>query len=580
MDSDLQQRIERWIDDDIDPNTQQELRDAVAAGNEADLADRMAGPLEFGTAGLRGILGAGPNRMNRAVIIRTAAGLARYLLATDPTVRKRGVVVGHDARRMGRVFAQDTASVLAAHGIKAHLYPDLATTPQVAFATRHLQAAAGVMVTASHNPPEYNGFKVYWDNGAQIIPPHDKGISASIDRVEAARLVPRMPLDQAHDAGLVVDIDEGVTAEYLDSIAALSHHSEGRESLRIVYTAMHGVGCKTAMAALNRRGFRHIHGVAEQIEPDGEFPTVRFPNPEEPGALDLACKLGRETQADLILANDPDADRLAVAAPVADRSRFIQLSGNQVGVLLAHYLLTEDPAPASDRLVVTTIVSSPMLGVIARKLGVRYEETLTGFKWIANRAMQVERETGTRFVFGYEEALGYTIGTAVRDKDGVSAVAVFAELAAYCQSQGRTVLDELERLYRLYGLFVSSQKSLVCKGLDGAQQIRAIMQRLRTTPPASIGADRVLEVRDYLVGQARDADGHVRELSLPSSNVLVFDLENQVRVVARPSGTEPKIKFYFDLCEPVDAKEPFEAAQSRANERLTALETAFLELAQ
>jgi len=572
----LRERAERWIDDDIDEADRTELRAVIASGDQADLADRMAGYLDFGTAGLRGVLGAGSNRMNRAVVVRTTAGLARYLRDQHPGVAQLSVVVGYDARRLSRELAMEAARVLAAAGIVAWLFPRRCTTPQTAFATTYLGAAAGVMVTASHNPPEYNGYKVYWGNGAQIIPPHDKGIAACIDATPGASQVPRLDENEARAQGLLRDVDASVTEAYLRRIAALSLHKEGREGLRIVYTPLHGTGFETAYSALRQAGFSEIHPVPQQVDPDGRFPTVRYPNPEEEGALDLAFSLAQSTHADLVIANDPDADRLSVAVP-RPGGGYQQLSGNQVGVLLAYYALTEQPDPPADRLVVTTIVSSPMLGVIASDLGVRYAETLTGFKWIANRAMQIEAETGARFVAGYEEALGYTMGTIVRDKDGVSAAAVFAELVAWYRAQGKTVLEQLEWLYRKYGLFLSKQASLWHRGAGGAERIEGIMAGLRANPPEQIGNLRVEAVRDYRTGLRRLAHGAVTRIDMPSSNVLAFDLEGGNRAVARPSGTEPKIKFYFDVREPVAPSEPLSAAVQRAERRIEELRWALIQ---
>ena len=571
------ERAKRWAENDIDPEARDELLELVRRGQDADVEDRMAGPLVFGTAGLRGILGAGRNRMNRAVVARTTAGLAKHLLASFPDAAERGVVVGYDARRMSRAFAEQAAQVLAGHGIVAHLFPELATTPQTAFATTDLGAVAGVMVTASHNPPEYNGYKVYWNNGAQIIPPQDSEIAACIDAAGPAKDLPSTPLEQARARGLVRDVDPAVTERYLLAIEQLSIHPEGRDGMRIVYTPMHGVGRKTAIEALRRAGFENVIPVAKQADPDGEFPTVRFPNPEEPGAMDLAFATARESRADLILANDPDADRLAVAVPDRTGGGYSQLSGNQVGVLLAHYLLVHHPNPPSDRLFVTTIVSSPMLGAMARQEGARYEETLTGFKWIANRALVVERETGTTFITGYEEALGYTVGTIVRDKDGVSAAAVFAEMAAYLRSQNRTVLDELETMYRKYGLFVSRQVSNWHRGLDGAERIQSIMSALRASPPERVAGLDVVALRDYQQQTRTERGGTTTPLQLPKSNVLSFELAGGSRIVARPSGTEPKIKFYFDHRETV-GDETMEAAEARAEEKLSALVEAFVGL--
>ncbi|WP_437629771.1 phospho-sugar mutase [Sorangium sp. So ce854] len=581
---------ERWLAHDPDPETQGELRrliDAARAGEEgvrAELAERFAGPLEFGTAGIRGVLGAGESRMNRAVVLRTTAGLARHLLATlGDEARGAGVVVGHDARRMSREFAEDAACALAAAGIPSHLAPAPCPTPIAAFAVGHLGAAAGVMVTASHNPPEYNGYKVYWDNAAQIIPPHDTAIATAIDAAPPADQVPRVPLDEARQRGLVRDFPADLEDAYLRAIRGLSARGDGDRGLRIVYTPLHGVGERLVRAALAQAGFTRVTSVPEQAEPDGAFPTVAFPNPEEKGAMDLAFALAKKEGADLVLANDPDVDRLAVAVRRPD-GEYVQLTGNQVGVLLGHYLLTEGGAQgggdASERrFVLASCVSTPMLGAIAAALGVHYEETLTGFKWIANRAMDIERSTGARFVFGFEEALGYTIGPVVRDKDGISAAVLLAELAAVRKAEGKTLLDELQALARAYGVYVSGQRSYTLRGVDGGERIAAIMAALRKSPPAEIGGVPVVAWRDLEARTRTTSGGAAAPLVLPPSNVLVYELEGGSRIIARPSGTEPKIKFYFDVREGVAAGEPLADAEARAGARLDALARAFSALA-
>jgi phosphomannomutase len=575
----LYARAERWCSEDPDPSTREELRALLAAKDRTatDLADRFAAPLEFGTAGLRGVLGAGPNRMNRAVVLRTTFGLAKHLLETVQDARARGVVIGHDARRYSRTFAEDTALVLAAAGVRAHLFPRYVPTPLTAFAVKELGSAAGVMVTASHNPPEYNGYKVYADNGAQIIPPADAAIAEHIGRAPAANAVPRLTETEARAKGLLVDVADSVEEGYLAKLAAGAVHRDGDRSLVIVYTPLHGVGDALARRALAQAGFLRVTTVPEQEKPDPAFPTVAFPNPEEKGAMDLAFALGNTLHADLVLANDPDADRLAVAVPAdASATGFQQLTGNQVGVLLGHYLLTEG-AKTGKRLVISTIVSSPMLGHIARALGVRYEETLTGFKWIANRAMDVERE-GYTFIFGYEEALGYTLGDAVRDKDGIRAAVTMAELAAVLRARGRTIKDELEAIYRKYGLFVSSQVNVAKKGIDGARAIAELMDRLRKAKPETIAGFAVEAVCDY-EAQARVQRGSMTPLSLPKSNVLAFELAGGSRVVARPSGTEPKVKFYFDVCESIGDGQSLKDAEARAQASLGRLADAFVKLA-
>ncbi len=582
MDASLLDRAARFATHDPDPTTQAEVRaliDAARAGDAkaaADLAERFVGMLEFGTAGLRGLLGGGESRMNRAVVRKTTYGLGKYLLAQAPELtRTSGVVIGYDGRILGRELAEDTASVLASLGIPAHVTPRPCSTPLLAFAVKDLGAAAGVMVTASHNPPQYNGYKVYWSNGAQIIPPHDSGIAKEIAASPEADAVPLTPYAEALASGAVKLFGDDMERRYLDAVRGLWVHAGGDRSIPISYTPMHGTGNRVARMAFAEAGFTAITTVPEQAEPDGAFPTVKFPNPEEKGALDLAYENADRIGANLVIANDPDVDRLALAVR-GPAGKFIQLTGNQVGAILGHYVLTEGKdAGTTGRVVLASLVSSPMLGVIAKALGVYYEETLTGFKWIANRAMDLERTEGMRFVFGFEEALGYTVGDNVRDKDGISAAVIAAELAARRASEGKTLLDELEMLSRRYGLFVSGQKSSTLPGAEGVAQIGEIMTKLRANPPTTIGRHAVVSTSDYQAQTRRTAAGAEEKLALPPSNVLAYELEGGSRIIARPSGTEPKIKFYFDLREPMHAGEPIEGAEARARARMDELSKAF-----
>ncbi len=546
-------------------------------GDDLELIERFEHGLEFGTAGLRGLLGAGPNRMNRAVVRRTTAGLARYLKAHVPDAAQRGVVIGRDGRHMSREFAHDAAAVLAAEGIPALVFADVVPTPVTAFATVHLGAAAAVMVTASHNPPEYNGYKVYWTNGAQVIPPHDEGIASAIVQVEGAARVSLLPETEARRAGLLRDVPLEVGRAYLDAVLRHRLHPEAPSDLNIVYTAMHGVGGHWFDAVMDAAGMRNVHRVQEQHTPDPTFPTLRFPNPEEPGAMDLSRALAEKVKANLVLANDPDADRLAVMVRDGE-GKLVALTGNEVGILLGHYVLTQSTRSAKP-LVISTIVSSPQLGQIAVQLGALYDETLTGFKWIANRALQLESEPGAQFVFGYEEALGYTVGTAVRDKDGIGAAVAFVDLACWCRSRGRGVLDYLDEIQRHHGLFVAEQKSFTFPGSEGAALIASIMDGFRHDPPARIGGLEVLCAKDYQAREAR-VGGEIRLLHLPGSNVIAYELENGSRVTLRPSGTEPKIKYYFELRETMKPDELMHTARRRASEKLLRLREAFIRIAR
>jgi phosphomannomutase len=577
----LRARAERWIADDPDPSTRDELRALLRRPDlsSTDLADRFAGSLEFGTAGLRGVIGAGSNRMNRAVVARATWGLAQELLASVARAGERGVIVGGDGRRLSRELSEDVAAILAAAGIRCVLFRGPVATPLVGFAVKLLSAAGGVVITASHNPPEYNGYKVYWENAAQIIAPIDTRIAAAIDRAPPAREIERPDLAELGARGLVSEASAEIERGYLDAIRTLSvHPRQGDRTLRIGYTPLHGVGDAIVRRALSESGFSDVTSVPEQQLPDGAFPTIAFPNPEEPGAMDLAFALGRTIGADLLLANDPDADRLAVAeAEPAQPSGYRLLTGNDVGVLLGHYLLTEKTA-LRPRAVLASIVSSPLLGRIAESFGVHYEETLTGFKWIANRAIELGRE-GYEFVFGYEEAIGYAVGDVVYDKDGISAAVLVAELASVLRERGGTLSRELEVIARRWGAYASTQFAVTRKGESGIAATRTMMARLRASPPRSIGDDQVVAVADYEAGTRTDLCGGAPSLLvLPPSNVLAYELASGGRVVVRPSGTEPKVKFYFDVREEVRAGEAVPTAMARAHVSMIRLRRAFVAL--
>lgn len=537
-----------WIAEDPDPQTRDELGavvDAAAAGDAAaaaDLADRFAGTLAFGTAGLRGALGAGPNRMNRVVVTRAAAGLVAYLRA-EGAGASDAVVVGYDARRNSDVFARDTAEVVTGAGLRALVLPRPLPTPVLAYAVRELGCVAGVMVTASHNPPEDNGYKVYLGDGCQIVPPADSAIAARIDAVGALADVPR------GTAGALVD--DAVVDRYLDTVADLA--GDGPRDLRVVYTPLHGVGGTSVRQVLETAGFDEPVVVPEQEEPDGTFPTVAFPNPEEPGAMDLALALARRVGADLVVANDPDADRCAAAVPVPGTDEdgapsWRMLRGDEVGALLARHLVDR----GAEGVMACSIVSSSLLGKIATAAGRPHAETLTGFKWIG-------RIEG--LAFGYEEALGYCVDpSSVRDKDGVSALLLLCELAASLKAEGRTLLDLLDDLAREHGLHATDQVSVRVTDLG---VIAEAMARLRATPPSELGGLVVTEAVDLAEGSA----------GLPPTDGLRYRLEGGARVIVRPSGTEPKIKCYLEVVVPVEpgVEDGVAAARIVAATRLDAL---------
>ncbi|NIA26265.1 MAG: phospho-sugar mutase [Gammaproteobacteria bacterium] len=564
---DLLDTAAAWIAGDPDPATRKELQAVIDSGDFDDLADRMHGTLEFGTAGLRGIVGAGSNRMNRAVIIRATRGVADHVLANNPGL----VVVGRDARLSSPQFLEDTIAVLAAAGVPVQYFDAPVATPIVAYAARVLGAQAGIIITASHNPADYNGYKVYASNAVQIVPPTDTEIAAAIDRVGPAVEVPRH--DDPFHADGVERIPDDLLDRYLADLQEARGNARAEQDLRIVYTPMHGVGWRFFEKAMHRAGYRHVAPVPEQVEPDGHFPTTHFPNPEEPGALDLAIALAERTDADIILSNDPDADRLAVALPFD--GTWGGLTGNQIGCLLADYVLERWPDP--DRpMVIESIVSSPMLASIAQHHGAHFDQTLTGFKWIWNAALDLEAAGTGRFAFGYEEALGYSVGRAVRDKDGISAAVVFADLASACRAEGITVLDRLERLYRNHGLWVSTQKSIVRPGAEGIAEIDAAMALLEERVPGQFHGRAVLGATDFRVGADR------RPRWLGATPLVAFDLDGDARVLIRPSGTEPKLKIYVDLrahLGPDDSVTDVEQDALEAATRIAEAAAAFVGLA-
>jgi phosphomannomutase len=532
-DTDLLERARAWAAEDPDPATRAELERLLEAGDTDDLRDRFDGTLQFGTAGLRGELGAGSNRMNRVVVTRAAAGLAQYL-RDQGARREASVVIGYDARHNSDVFARDTAGVMEGVGLHALLLPRPLPTPQLAFAIRELGCVAGVMVTASHNPPRDNGYKVYLGDGSQIVPPDDGEIAARIAAVGPLAGIPR-------GNGWKV-LDEGVVDSYLDTVASLA--GDGPRDLRLVYTPLHGVGGASVVQVLETAGFDAPYVVEQQEQPDPEFPTVAFPNPEEPGAMDLALALARQRDVDLVVANDPDADRCAAAVPGPHGWRMLR--GDEVGALLAHHLLSTGRTGTY----ACSIVSSTLLARMAAGAGQPFAETLTGFKWIS-------KVDG--LVFGYEEALGYCVDPEhVKDKDGVSALLMLCELAAAEKAQGRTLVDVLDDLALAHGLHATDQLSVRVTDLA---RIGAAMERLRATPPTTLGGLSVEGIDDLSEGSA----------GLPPTEGLRYRLADRARIIVRPSGTEPKLKCYLEVVVPVDPGAGVDAARISAAGRLDAL---------
>jgi phosphomannomutase len=550
---DLRGRLNAWLADDPDERDRAELTAlarADGAGALAELTDRFAGRLEFGTAGLRGAVAAGPNRMNRAVVRTATAALASWLLGREASAAEAGVVIGCDARHRSEEFADEAARVLAGAGIRVHLLPPRQPTPLLAFAVKLLRAAAGIMITASHNPAADNGYKLYLGDGAQIVPPADAEIESAMRQLGPLSLIPLAP----PDSPLILRHGDEIATTYLDAVCARTPAPPGAEWLRFAYTPLHGVAGALALRAFDQAGFSLPDVVAAQASPDPYFPTVSFPNPEEPGTLDLALKLARTSGAELIVANDPDGDRLAVAVPDPDAAGgWRRLTGDQVGALLGSYLLGAVPPgpPAADwpspegSLVVTTIVSSRLLSRVAAAAGATYAETLTGFKWIV-RAGQAH--PGSRFLFGYEEALGYLVGDTVRDKDGIGAALALLGLAARCRSEGRSLLDVYDAIEAAHGVHLTAQVTVA------TTTPMAVMARLRSAAPAALGGAPVTSASD-LTGGTRD---------LPSADVLIYELDG-ARVVIRPSGTEPKIKAYLEVVESAYIRTLAEARQAAAS---------------
>lgn len=540
-----------WLEDDyFDIKTKEEL--LAIRNDEAEVEDRFFRDLEFGTGGLRGVIGAGTNRMNFYTVRKATQGLANYILKQNGA--KKGCAIAYDSRRFSPEFAKEAALCLAANGIHAYLFDALRPTPELSFAVRRLGCIAGIVITASHNPPEYNGYKVYWEDGAQITAPKDKEIIAEVRNVTDFHTVKTMDEADALQAGLLTmigkEIDDAYMAELKKQIIHPELITQMAEEITIVYTPLHGTGLVPVTRVLDELGFRKVYVVKEQADPDPEFTTLEYPNPEDPKAFTLAVKLAKEVCADIILATDPDADRLGVYALDQATGEYVSFTGNMSGMLIAWYLLSEKKAtntmPANPALV-KTIVTTNMADALAKDFGVTLIEVLTGFKYIGEQIKFFERDHSYQYVFGLEESYGCLAGTHARDKDAVVAVMCLCEVAAYCKSKGMTLWDLMLKLYESYGYYKEGLHTVTLKGVSGQAKIGKIMNSFRQDPPKAFGQFLVTAFRDYEKDVIIKADGTASSTGLPKSNVLYFELENDCWCCMRPSGTEPKIKFYMGV---------------------------------
>ena len=563
----VQKRAQTWLDGNFDEATKSQVREMMNI-NPAELTDSFYRDLEFGTGGLRGIMGAGTNRMNKYTVGMATQGLANYVLKMFPDLPQVKAAVSFDSRNNSRQFARIVAEVLSANGFIVYLFDELRPTPELSFAIRHLQCQTGVMLTASHNPREYNGYKAYWDDGAQMIAPHDVNVIAEVQKITSIEDV-----RWNGNADNIISIGKEIDSVYLDQILKLSLSPEAilqQNQLKIVYTPLHGCGRVLVPEILRRFGFSNITTIEEQMVADGNFPTVRSPNPEEQDALNLAIAKAREIDADLVMATDPDADRVGIALK-NHKNEFILLNGNQTATILFYYILDrwkEKNMLTGNEYIVSTIVTTELLKDIAVKFNVGYFECLTGFKYIAD---VIRKNEGKQtYILGGEESFGYLIGDFVRDKDAVSACALLAEASAWMAGQGKSLFDLLISIYQELAFYKEHLISVTKKGKSGAEEIQKMMVDYRQTPPESINDSRVVLIRDYLTLTEKDLiSGTEKPISLPKSNVLQFLLEDGSRISVRPSGTEPKIKFYFSVKEFLPAKANYEITEAVLSEKIT-----------
>lgn len=567
MDTAIQEKINTWLTGSFDDDTKQEIK-KLQQENEADLADAFYRNLEFGTGGLRGIMGVGTNRMNKYTVGMATQGYANYLKQSFPGEVK--VAIAHDSRNNSRFFAETTAGVFAANGIKVYLFESLRPTPELSFAIRHLGCQGGVVCTASHNPKEYNGYKAYWNDGAQLVPPHDKNVIREVEKISSVAEV-KFTGGEENIELIGREIDEA----YMEMVKDLSVYPDviaRQHDLKIVYTPIHGTGIKLVPEVLQRFGFTNVTVVEEQAEPNGNFPTVAYPNPEEKETMSIGLKKAEALDADILLGTDPDADRVGIG--IRDNHRkWVLMNGNQTAVLAFNYLIearrTKGIAQPND-MVITTIVTTGMIDEIAAANQVACYRVLTGFKWIAE--MIREKEGKENYIVGGEESFGLMIGDKIRDKDAVSAVALLCEMAAYEKEKGRSLFDKLIELYIQHGFYKEDLISITKKGMDGQQQIAAMMETFRAQPPQTINGSPVVKLLDYELQQGKNPQtGETWPITLPKSNVLQFILEDGSIISARPSGTEPKIKFYFSIKEKLENAADFDKVNAQLDEKIKAI---------
>ncbi|WP_454980772.1 phospho-sugar mutase [Capnocytophaga haemolytica] len=549
-----------WLSDVFDAETQAKVRELIS-GNPDDLNEAFHKNLEFGTGGMRGIMGIGTNRINKYTLGKNTQGLSNYLHQCFPNQEIK-VAIAHDCRNNSKPFAKIVADVFSANGIKVYLFSDLRPTPELSFAVRHLKCQCGIVLTASHNPPEYNGYKVYWEDGAQLVPPQDTDVMAAIDKIDFK------DINFKANESLITYIDKDIDNAFAkESIAHASFGARDKNKLSIVFTSLHGTSITMVPDVLERAGFTNVHIVEEQRVPNGNFPTVKSPNPEEPEALTLALKKAEEVGADIVIGTDPDCDRIGVAVrDLDDKMRL--LNGNQTMVVMTDFLLhkAQEKGFKGNEFVGSTIVSTPMIAEIAKAYKVGYKQGLTGFKWIAKMIREAKEET---FIGGGEESFGYMVGDFVRDKDAVTATLLACEIAATAKAAGSSFFRELLKAYVKYGFFKEYLISLVKEGISGSEEIKQMMVNLRENPLKTIGGERVTMIEDYQSSKAQNQiTGEVKEIDIPKSNVLIYYTEKGTKIAARPSGTEPKIKFYFSVNAPLAKVEDYKTVEAQLDAKI------------